>query len=103
MRITDNDVWDILSVLVDTATRDMRVVPCESVDIVARFCNMGTGRRRPIRVGIYDTSVYPEREIATSTIGFLPYGSGFYREDEYIQVIFNWDSITTAGIGVHIL
>ncbi len=105
VRITDNNVWAIHPERGDSVTSDMRAVPGESVHVVARFWNMGTGGRRPIRVGLYDTSVSPEREIGTSTIGFsgLSHSSGHCREAEYQDVIFNWDSITTDDIGAHVL
>ena len=103
VRITDNNVWTILPAREDTATIDMTAVPGESVDIVARFYNMGTGSRSDIVVGLYDTSTSPETTIDTDTISFtgLPYSSGNCRTEDRVQVIFNWDSISTADIGPH--
>ena len=105
VRITDNDndVWATLPARGDTATIDMTAVPGESVNIAARFYNMGTGSRSNIVVGMYDTSTSPETTIDTDTIRFsgLPYGSGNCRTEDRVQVIFNWNNISTSDIGPH--
>jgi hypothetical protein len=54
-------------------------------------------------VGLYDTSTSPETTIDTDTIRFsgLPYGSGNCRTEDRVQVIFNWNNISTSDIGPH--
>lgn len=102
VRITDNDVWTILPARGDTATIDMTAVPGETVDIQARFYNMGTGGKMRITVGLYDTGVSPEVTIGTSEISFsgLPSGSGSCRKSEYRDVIFTWNP-GVGDIGPH--
>ncbi len=101
-RITDNDVWTILPAKGDTATVDMEATPGETVNIVARFYNMGTGNKNRITVGLYDTSVSPEVTIDTAEIDFygLPYSSGNCRQSEYRDVIFEW-APDSDDIGAH--
>ena len=103
VRITDNNVWTILPEKGDTAAIDMTCVPGESVEVLARFYNMGTGSRSNIVAGLYDTSTSPETTIDTKTISFngLPYSTGNCWDDEYVEVTFGWDNISTSDIGPH--
>ena len=102
VRITDNNVWTILPLRGDTATIEMAATPGESVDIVARFYNMGTGSKMRIAVGLYDTSVSPEVTIGTSEIDFygLTHGSSTCRNPEYRDVFFRWNP-EVGDIGPH--
>lgn len=101
LRITDNNVWTILPAKGDTATIDMTCVPGEDVEILARFYNMGTGSKSNIAVSLYD--VTDQTTIDNTTISFsgLPYTTGNCWDDEYVEVTFDWDNISTSDIGPH--
>ncbi len=102
VRITDNNVWTILPARGDTATVDMTAVPGESVHIIARYYNMGTGGKMRIQVNLYDATT--EETIGSSEINFtgLTHGSGNCRESEYRDVVFEWEP-DTDDIGPHML
>jgi hypothetical protein len=99
VRITDPDLSVILPARGDTLL-DCRSVPSETVNILARFYNMGTEPKNNVRVFLLDETAGDTLDVDVISFGGLSTSSCYTPDME--QAIFTWtpDSI---DIGVHVL
>jgi len=102
IRITSPDVWTIKPYTDDT-TCVLRNTHGETLDIIARFYNMGTGSADNVEVTAYDLT--DSAAVGDTDYLFfdgLPTDSGSCRETDADDVIFSWDTRSTS-IGPHII
>lgn len=102
IRITSPDVWTIEPYTDDT-TSVLRNIHGETLDIIARFYNMGTGSADSVEVTAYDLT---DSAVVGDTdylyFDGLPTDSGSCRQTDADDVIFSWDT-RSASIGPHII
>ena len=99
VRITDPDVNAILPVRNDTLL-DCRSVPGETVDVLARFYNMGTEPKNNVRVFLVDETSGDTLDVDVISFGGLSTSSCYTPDME--EVSFTWIPDST-DIGVHVL
>ena len=99
VRITDPDVNAILPARNDTLL-DSRSVPGETVDILARFYNMGTEPKNNVRVFLVDGAAGDTLDSDVISFGGLSTSSCYTPDME--EASFTWTPDST-DIGVHVL
>jgi hypothetical protein len=99
VRITDPDLSVILPAGGDTLL-EMRSTPGETVEILARFYNMGTEPRSNIRVFLVDGTADDTLDVDVISFGGLSTSNCYTPDME--EVSFTWTPDST-DIGVHVL
>ncbi|MCK5785893.1 MAG: hypothetical protein KAH54_04955 [Candidatus Sabulitectum sp.] len=97
IRITDPDLFPILPAKGDTLT-DYRSVQGETVDILARFYNMGTGSLNRVQVYLRDDTEGIMLDTAEVSFNGLTTDSCWQCDRD--DAILSWDT-RTADLGVH--
>jgi len=102
IRITSPDVWTIKPYTDDT-TSVLRNTHGETLDIIARFYNMGTERADNVEVTAFDLT----DEAFVGSTDYLDFDglstdSGSCRQTDSDDVIFSWNT-GSASIGPHII
>jgi hypothetical protein len=101
IRITSPDVWTMDSCTDDT-TGVLRNTHRETIDIIARFYNMGTESAGDVEVTAFDLTDGVSLGREYLEFDGLATGSGSCRRCDFDDAIFNWDT-DTASIGPHII
>jgi hypothetical protein len=103
IRITRPDVWTI-DPLTETATGRLQHTAGTTVEIVARFYNMGTEGAEDVEAVIWDITDEEAPDPDTVLLEFegLSTQAGYCRTCDYEDAVFTWET-DASDIGTHIL
>jgi hypothetical protein len=101
IRITKPDVW-ILDPVTDAARTELRQTAGSTVEIVARFYNMGTEGAEEAVIRDITDGVAPDPDTVLLEFEGLSMQSGYCRTCDCEDAVFTWETDST-DIGVHIL
>jgi hypothetical protein len=103
IRITKPDVWTI-DPLTETATGRLQHTAGTTVEIVARFYNMGTEGAEDVEAVIWDITdeEVPDPDTVLLEFEGLSMQAGYCRTCDYEDAVFSWET-DASDIGTHIL
>ncbi len=101
LRITRPDVWTI-SPVTDDSTFVLRQTAGSTVEVVARFYNMGTEEAEGVTATLTDLTA--STAVGRDTLNFagLPTGTGQCRACDFDDAVFSW-ATGLSDIGAHVL